>query len=111
MRLTLAVSKKVPMGCAPAASFCLSVFSMRNPPYLVSMPRLYLHFGGMASIVEKEGCNFASLFFMLESHITSQYFVQQIVVLFQIVYTRQVEFLALFLLVWNNQCFHCISES
>ena len=49
MRLTLAVSKKVPIGCAPAASFCLSVFSMRIPPYLVSMPRLYLHFGGMAS--------------------------------------------------------------
>lgn len=34
----------------PAASFCLSVFSMRIPPYLVSMARLYLHFGTKASI-------------------------------------------------------------
>lgn len=50
IRLTLAVSKKVPIGRAPAASFCLSVFSMRIPPYLVSMARLYLHFGTKASI-------------------------------------------------------------
>jgi len=49
IRLTLAVSKKVPIGRAPAASFCLSVFSMRIPPCLVSIARLYVHFGGMAS--------------------------------------------------------------
>ena len=94
MRLTLAVSKKSADGLRAGGEFLFEcVFHAESSLSCLNAP-IILAFWRDGSTVEKEGCNFASLFFMLESHITSQYFVQQIVVLFQIIYTRQVEFLA-----------------